>query len=66
VKIVLIAELICPKANDLAVSNAKLLITAAAIVKLPIGRQDTKRIASKGSRGSSKRRASFKQHYVVT
>ena len=30
VKIALIVQLICPKANNLAVSNARLLITAAA------------------------------------
>jgi len=47
---VLIVMLICPKANDLAVSNAKLLITATAIVKSPIGRLGIRRIALGSSR----------------
>ena len=47
VKVALIVELICPKANNHAVSNAKLLITATAIVKSPIGRLGIRRIASR-------------------
>jgi hypothetical protein len=47
VNVALIVELICPKANNLAASNAKLLITATAIAKSPTGRLGTRKIASK-------------------
>ena len=45
VNIALVVELICPKANNLAASSAKLLITATAIAKSPTGRQGTRKIA---------------------
>ena len=45
VRLALIVKRICPKTINLAVSNAKLLITATVNAKLPIGKQDTRRIA---------------------
>ena len=50
VKVALIVKLICLKANNLAVSNAELLITATAIVKSLIGKLGTKRTVSKSLR----------------